>query len=237
MSTPIKYLKDENGTTISPAVSVDSIFTEEGGKLVDYIYPIGSIYMSVNSTNPGTIFGGTWERFANGQVLVGVDTQETEFNTVQKTGGKKTHTVTLDKVPAHTHSIPKLSGTAASAGSHTHSDTFAVASNGAHTHRLKEYNGETSFTKIGEFINNGSGYEPEQYTSSTSEYRWRTLSTTTTSSGAHTHTLNGSVSSGGAHTHTVSTNTSTTGSTGSSVSINFNVLQPYITCYIWRRTK
>lgn len=30
MSTPIKYLKDENGNKISPAVSVDSIFTQEG---------------------------------------------------------------------------------------------------------------------------------------------------------------------------------------------------------------
>lgn len=57
MSTPIKYLKDENGNKISPAVSVDSIFTQGGGKLVDYIYPIGSIYMSVNSTNPSQLFG------------------------------------------------------------------------------------------------------------------------------------------------------------------------------------
>lgn len=235
MSTPIKYLKDENGTTISPAVSVDSIFTEEGGKLVDYIYPVGSIYMSVNSTNPGTIFGGTWERFANGQVLVGVDTQETEFNTVQKTGGNKTHTVTLKDVPAHTHSIPKLSGTAASAGSHKHSDTFAVASAGSHSHRLKRTSGnQTDFSTLGEFTNRTDGKEPVQQTGN---YTWDVISPTTTSAGAHTHTLNGSVSSGGAHTHTVSTNTSTTGSTGSSVSINFNVLQPYITCYIWRRTK
>lgn len=234
MANKISYIENENGEKISPVTSVDSIYTEDGKKLLDALHPVGSIYLSTSSTNPSTYFGGTWERFANGQVLVGVDTQETEFNTVQKTGGNKTHTVTLKDVPAHTHSIPKLSGTAASAGSHTHSDTFAVASAGAHTHRLKRGDGSTDFTSLGEFTNRTKGKEPVQQAGN---FIWDSVSATTTSAGAHTHTLNGSVSSGGAHTHTVSTNTSTTGSTGSSVSINFNVLQPYITCYIWRRTK
>lgn len=235
MANKISYIENENGEKISPVTSVDSIYTEDGKKLLDALHPVGSIYLSTSSTNPSTYFGGTWERFANGQVLVGVDTQETEFNTVQKTGGSKTHTVTLKDVPAHTHSIPKLSGTAASAGSHKHNDTFAVASAGAHTHRLKRADaGRTDFTALGEFTNRKKGKEPVQQAGN---YTWDSISPTTTSAGAHTHTLNGSVSSGGAHTHTVSTNTSTTGSTGSSVSINFNVLQPYITCYIWRRTK
>lgn len=234
MANKISYIENENGEKISPVTSVDSIYTEDGKKLLDALHPVGSIYLSTSSTNPSTYFGGTWERFANGQVLVGVDTEETEFNTVQKTGGNKTHTVTLKDVPAHTHSIPKLSGTAASAGSHTHKDTFAVASNGAHTHRLKRGDGSTDFTGLGEFTNRKKGNEPVQQAGN---FTWDGVSATTTSAGAHTHTLNGSVSSGGAHTHTVSTNTSTTGSTGSSVSINFNVLQPYITCYIWRRTK
>lgn len=234
MVNKISYIENENGEKISPVTSVDSIYTEDGKKLLDALHPVGSIYLSTSSTNPSTYFGGTWERFANGQVLVGVDTQETEFNTVQKTGGSKTHTVTLKDVPAHTHSIPKLSGTAASAGSHKHNDTFAVASNGAHTHRLKGGDGSTDFTGLGEFTNRKTGKEPVQQAG---KFIWDGISATTTSAGAHTHTLNGSVSSGGAHTHTVSTNTSTTGSTGSSVSINFNVLQPYITCYIWRRTK
>lgn len=55
------------------------------------IYPTGSIYMSVNNTNPSNFFGGTWEQIAKGRTLVGVDTSQTEFDTVKKTGGSKTH--------------------------------------------------------------------------------------------------------------------------------------------------
>lgn len=87
MSTPVKYLKDESNNTFSPAVSVDSIFTKGGGKLVDYIYPIGSIYMSVNSTNPSQLFGGTWTQLKD-RFLLGVgDT----YKTVSSTGGVTTH--------------------------------------------------------------------------------------------------------------------------------------------------
>lgn len=53
------------------------------------VYPVGSIYMSVNNVNPSTLFGGTWQLWGAGRVPVGVDTNDTNFNTVEKTGGKK----------------------------------------------------------------------------------------------------------------------------------------------------
>lgn len=59
--------------------------------VIDMIYPIGSIYMSVNDTDPAILFGGVWESFGAGRTLVGVDTSQAEFNTVQKTGGEKRH--------------------------------------------------------------------------------------------------------------------------------------------------
>lgn len=74
-----------------------------GIDLLNLIYPIGSIYMSVNGVNPSTIFGGTWASWGSGRVPVGVDTSQTEFNTVGKTGGAKTHTLTVDEMPSHTH--------------------------------------------------------------------------------------------------------------------------------------
>lgn len=57
--------------------------------LLNLTYPIGSVYISVSNVNPGTLFGGSWVEFAKGQTLVGVDTTQTEFNTVLKTGGEK----------------------------------------------------------------------------------------------------------------------------------------------------
>lgn len=41
--------------------------------IVDKIYPIGSIYLSVNATNPSTLFGGTWQSIGSGRVLQGAD--------------------------------------------------------------------------------------------------------------------------------------------------------------------
>jgi len=56
-------------------------------------YPVGAIYLSINSANPSTVFGGTWVAWGTGRVPVAIDTGQTEFNTVEKTGGAKTHTL------------------------------------------------------------------------------------------------------------------------------------------------
>lgn len=53
------------------------------------LWPKGSIYISVINQNPSKYFGGTWEVFGTGRCLVGVDTSQTEFNSVEKTGGSK----------------------------------------------------------------------------------------------------------------------------------------------------
>lgn len=70
------------------------------------LYPVGSIYMSVNNTNPSTFFGGTWEAWGAGKVPVGVDTADTDFATVEKTGGEKTHILTESEMPKHSHGLP-----------------------------------------------------------------------------------------------------------------------------------
>ena len=66
---------------------------------IDLVYPIGSIYFSVNSENPSKWFGGTWVAWGTGRVPVGVDTGQTEFGTVEKTGGEKTHKLTNSELP------------------------------------------------------------------------------------------------------------------------------------------
>jgi hypothetical protein len=70
---------------------------------LEQCYPIGAIYQSTEVTNPATFMGGTWERFGNGRVLVGVDETDGDFNTANKIGGEKTHTLTIDEMPSHSH--------------------------------------------------------------------------------------------------------------------------------------
>lgn len=70
---------------------------------IDNFYPIGAIYESTSSDNPSTFMGGTWERFGNGKVLVGLSENESEFNAVNKSGGAKTHTLSVGELPSHSH--------------------------------------------------------------------------------------------------------------------------------------
>lgn len=68
-------------------------------------WPIGSIYTSIAATNPSTLFGGNWEAFGAGRVMVGLDSGDTDFDTVEETGGAKTHTLTTAELPSHTHTV------------------------------------------------------------------------------------------------------------------------------------
>lgn len=78
-------------------------------------FPIGQTYITQTDVNPSTILNfGTWER-VKGKVLVGLDENDTAFNTIGKTGGEKTHTLTVDEMPSHNHSL----GSYKKAGSQT----------------------------------------------------------------------------------------------------------------------
>ena len=77
----------------------------------DYIYPcpympIGSIYISVNSTNPSTYFGGTWQQIKDRFLLACGSTYSNGA-----TGGEATHKLTINEMPSHNHPV-HLSGTA-----------------------------------------------------------------------------------------------------------------------------
>ena len=62
-------------------------------------FPVGAIFISVDSTNPATSLGyGTWVAFGAGRVLVGLDSGDTDFDTVEETGGAKTASYNHDLV-------------------------------------------------------------------------------------------------------------------------------------------
>lgn len=155
--------------------------TDDSGSLVDLkaylrdlLYPVGSIKMTTKNTNPGTYLGGTWTAWGSGKVPVGVNSSDTDFATVEKTGGEKTHTLTESEMPAHKHGI-NVAGT-------------RLDSNG--TFRVSAYTQSSG----GAFWNMAIGKKGEA----------------------------------------VGTHDANITDTGSNKS--HNNLQPYITCYMWKRT-
>jgi hypothetical protein len=82
-------------------------------------YPIGSVYINAsNATNPASLLGfGTWSAFGAGKVMVGLDAGDTSFDTAGKTGGEKTHTLTIAEMPAHKHKFGYTGGNTDATGS------------------------------------------------------------------------------------------------------------------------
>lgn len=82
--------------------SVTQVISGGGGGGVSLLaaWPVGSIYMSVNSTSPATLFGGTWTQLEN-RFLLGAGSSYTAGDT----GGEATHTLTVNEMPSHSHGI------------------------------------------------------------------------------------------------------------------------------------
>lgn len=180
------------------------------------IYPVGSIYMSVSSTNPSTLFGGTWQKIEGRFILAASSSYE-----VESTGGSNdaivvshTHSASTNSTGSHSHTI--------SGGSHSH--TASSGSSGSHTHYLMY--GTNRFSS-----NSGGGYDAGSGT------RYQSSSDKTASAGSHSHTITVNTSSShshtaasaGSHSHTVTVNT--TGSSGTGKN-----MPAYIAVNVWKRT-
>ena len=75
------------------------------------MYPVGSIYMSTSSTNPGTLFGGSWTQIT-GRFLLAAG----GGYSAGSTGGEATHKLTVSEMPAHAHGIVYLGASSGSSG-------------------------------------------------------------------------------------------------------------------------
>lgn len=154
--------------------------------IFDEAHPVGSLMFTVDSRNPAEYLQGTWVAWGGGRVPVGVNTSDSNFNTVEKTGGASTVALTTSQMPSHTHSC--------SNGLTTSSSAQSIGIN------YSEVSASGYFSKGQSSNNYGS-----------------------TNSGTRKTNLYGNFS----HSHTI-------GNTGSGTA--HNNLQPYITCYIWKRT-
>lgn len=113
LSHPIQLQENTDyGTTLPSSPTNGRLFFQETSvtSLIDVVYPVGAVYISMNQTSPQTLFGGTWAQI-QGRFLIGAGTAYPAGST----GGEATHTLTASEIPDHTHSF-KYTGQSATTG-------------------------------------------------------------------------------------------------------------------------
>lgn len=150
-----------------------------GRSLLDFLHPVGSIYMSTSATNPTNLFGGTWVAWGAGRVPVGFNGSDGNFNSSEKTGGSKTINI------EHNHGLSNARAAVGRADSSTSTISYTAGGNPHNVYFDREFS------------------------------YWGGIA---------------GVSKHATDTAKIYGNTDNGGSTAASV------LQPYITCYMWKRT-
>ncbi len=194
-------------------------------------FPVGAIYMSTTSANPSTFWTGTtWQAFATGKTIVGIDTSDTDFNSVNKVGGSKEVVLTIPNLPTHNHTVGDNSHSHTANGVGDHSHTL-----NDHSHYIAPHQHATSWgerDKTGYWGNYGASnsyigsgdtdVDNNMFlTSPVDQWTNGAGAVGMSGSGAHSHTINATT-----HSHTLS-------NTGSNTA--HSNLQPYIVTYIWKR--
>lgn len=159
--------------------------------LLNMFYPVGSVYETMDSSfDPNKKWGGTWERI-KGKTLVGVDENDSDFNTAEKIGGEKTHKLSVGEMPSHSHSASEKSLKGGVNNISGQDKTWGLTSSGIFSN-WGDTNGLYSTSR-----ETTTNYKDGFYLDAT-----------------HTHTIG---NTGGGNVH--------------------NNLQPYVTCFIWKRVK
>lgn len=113
-----------NNTQISTTAYVTSAITTAVAAAKAALFPVGTIYtQAAVATNPSSLLGfGTWEAFGAGKVMVGIDSGNTAFDTLNETGG-----VADSIIPAHTHTA----SSAVTDNGHFHSMSHKIGLDGS----------------------------------------------------------------------------------------------------------
>ena len=98
--------KGEAGAIPLNAENLNYNFNE----ILNLVYPIGRGFIDFTDTDYSNYLGFTWERELVGMTAVGLDTTQTEFNSVGKIGGEKKHTLKVSEMPEHNHFIYSQGG-------------------------------------------------------------------------------------------------------------------------------
>ena len=192
------------------------VFTTEGGSelritnafpLPFESWPVGSYYYTDNPSNPSTyMMGGTWQRVAQGRVLVGVsdNPEDPDFNAPGLEGGSRKHALSINEMPTHSH------GGKVKPETQNHSHAVTVNHGGTHGHTYLQ-------TKAIGGIQAGG-----QSTVGDDSY----VAASVSGGGEHSHTASAGNQTA-THDHSIDPEGS---------GMPHNNLQPFLTVYIWQRT-
>lgn len=175
--------------------------------LNNLIYPVGSIYMSVNDVNPATLFGGTWEKIKDAFLLASGDVYSNG-----STGGEATHTLTENEMPSHTHIQNSHNHTQ---NSHNHTQNSHNHTQNAHHHEMT--GSKTASIAEGSYLRIGYvGKEASKNTKNTTATNKATTATNkaTTATNQSATATNQNTGGGQAHEN----------------------MPPYLTVNVWKRT-
>ena len=209
--------------------------------LLNFIYPVGSLYWSSKPTNPATLFGGTWKQIKDKFVLAAGDTY-----TNGATGGNANTTLTVDNLPSHTHGMNNhthgftpsgaVSAHAHGLNNHTHSFSATTGGTGKHSHVVTI--GANSMT------GGGTGSAMNRHNEGSMGSFDFSKGYSSTQTGDHSHTVSGTTSAAsGITTSTTPTFTGMAGTTGAASGNTtatgsgtaFSNMPPYAVKYCWER--
>lgn len=183
-----KFSLDEEGNLVVNSIMTNNDNTPDLDEqsIVNLIYPVGSIYMSINSTTPSTLFGGTWEQLKD-RFLLGAG----DVYSVNAIGGEASHILSIDELPSHTHNWSQESCT--NPGNHTHdvgadkdggpgTNRYTVHITGGSTVNNPEYYptsgsaGSHTHTIVGNNSSTGAGQSHNNMPPYLAVYMWKRIS-------------------------------------------------------------
>ena len=203
---------------------------QQGGtSIVDIIYPVGSVYLSVNATSPATLFGGTWTQIKDGFLFCTTATSGTAGSQGNTESGNARTQASSGNTGASSGNTGASSGNTGASSGNTGSTTLTTDQIPSHSHQQyidwSDYSLKHCVTNGSTTTGNNATHESGTRKTNSTNY----IVTGTAGGGkGHTHSLNSHTHSLNSHTHSLNSHTHSLGDHKHNI--------PYTTVFVWKRT-